>query len=87
MSWWVYLLECRDGSLYCGCTNDLDHRLAVHAAGRGSRYVRSRLPFRLALSIPVDDRSHALRLERAIKKMSHSAKRALADQFQPKETR
>jgi putative endonuclease len=87
MSWWVYLLECRDGSLYCGSTNDLGHRLAVHAAGRGSRYVRSRLPFRLALSIPVDDRSHALRLERAIKKMSHSAKRALADQFQPKETR
>ena len=45
---WVYLLRCADGSLYTGWTNDLDKRLAAHAAGTASRYTRSRLPVELA---------------------------------------
>ena len=42
--WCVYLLRCRDGSLYAGATNDVAGRLARHAAGKGARYTRSRLP-------------------------------------------
>src|SRR5574340_195863 len=45
--WWVYLLRCRDGSLYAGATNDLAGRVARHAAGKGARYTRSRLPVAL----------------------------------------
>ncbi|MDH4129664.1 MAG: GIY-YIG nuclease family protein, partial [Spirochaetota bacterium] len=42
--WYVYLLECSDGSLYCGCTNDIKRRVEEHSNGNGSKYTRSRLP-------------------------------------------
>src|SRR4051812_42812153 len=45
---YVYLLRCRDGSLYCGWTVALETRIAAHATGRGGRYTRSRLPVKLA---------------------------------------
>ncbi len=41
MSWWVYVLECRDGTLYTGCTDDIPRRLAAHNAGRGAKYTRA----------------------------------------------
>jgi predicted GIY-YIG superfamily endonuclease len=47
MRWVVYILRCRDGSLYTGITNDLTKRLAAHRAGTGARYTRARLPVRL----------------------------------------
>ena len=50
MTWFVYILKCRDGSLYTGMTNDLPHRLSVHRSGRGGAYTRSRLPVRLVYS-------------------------------------
>lgn len=74
---WVYLLACRDGSLYCGWTTDLDRRLAAHSAGRGARYTRGRLPVRLAFAAPMPDRSAALREEARIKRLPRAAKLAL----------
>jgi putative endonuclease len=74
---WVYLLRCRDGSLYCGWTNDLDRRLAAHAAGRASRYTRSRLPVALAAALPMADPTAARREEARIKRLRPEAKRAL----------
>ena len=71
---WVYLLRCADGSLYCGWTNDLERRLAAHAAGRASRYTRSRLPVALALAVPQPDRSAAMREENRIKALTKAAK-------------
>ena len=47
MNWVCYLLECADGTLYCGITNDLDKRLNAHNAGEGAKYTRSRLPVTL----------------------------------------
>lgn len=44
MSWWVYLLECRDGTLYTGCTDNIPRRIALHNAGRGAKYTRGRGP-------------------------------------------
>ena len=44
MSWWVYILECRDGTLYTGCTDDIPRRLAMHNAGKGAKYTRGRGP-------------------------------------------
>lgn len=74
---WVYLLHCRDGSLYCGWTSDLERRLAAHRGGRGSRYTASRLPVSLALAQPMVDRSAARREEARIKRLSRGEKLAL----------
>lgn len=74
---WVYLLRCRDGSLYCGWTTDLQARLAAHRAGRASRYTRSRLPVELAFARALEDRSAARREEARIKRMTRTQKLAL----------
>jgi len=72
--WCVYLLRCRDCSLYTGITNDLPKRLKAHAAGKASKYTRSRLPVRLAYSEPQRSKSAALKREAAIKKLSRKEK-------------
>jgi putative endonuclease len=72
--WVVYLLRCRDGSLYTGITNDLARRLAAHRAGKASAYTRSRRPLRLIYREPARDRSAALRREAAIKRLTRKAK-------------
>jgi putative endonuclease len=74
---WVYLLRCRDGSLYTGWTSDLDRRLASHRAGRASRYTASRLPIELALAVPMAGRREAMREEARIKTLDRAAKLAL----------
>ncbi|MCC7257214.1 MAG: GIY-YIG nuclease family protein [Gammaproteobacteria bacterium] len=77
--WYVYVVECADGSLYTGVARDAAARLAQHNAGRGARYTRSRLPVRLVRVEPVADRAAALRREYAIKQLPVAAKRALID--------
>jgi putative endonuclease len=72
--WHVYLLRCRDGSLYAGATNDLARRLARHAAGLGARYTRSRLPVELVFTVRVADRGAALRREFALKRLTRAEK-------------
>ncbi len=72
--WIVYLLRCSDGSLYTGITNDLPKRLTAHAAGRASKYTRSRLPVRLAYSEPQRSKSAAMKREAAIKRLRRAAK-------------
>jgi putative endonuclease len=74
---WVYLLRCRDGSLYTGWTSDLDRRLARHSAGKASRYTASRLPVELACALPMADRTAARREEARIKTLRRGEKLAL----------
>ncbi len=74
---WVYILRCRDGSLYTGWTSDLPRRLAAHRAGRASRYTASRLPVELALALAQADRPQAMREEARIKALDRRAKLAL----------
>ncbi len=57
--YFVYLLRCADGTLYTGCTNDLDRRLAAHNAGKGAKYTRSRRPVVLVYREQAADRSAA----------------------------
>ena len=71
---WIYLLRCRDGSLYCGWTSDLPRRMRAHAAGRASRYTASRRPLELALAVAQPDRSAALREEARVKRLPKPAK-------------
>ncbi|MFM7412869.1 MAG: GIY-YIG nuclease family protein [Planctomycetota bacterium] len=75
--WLVYLLRCSDGSLYTGITNDLPKRLKAHAAGKASRYTRSRLPVKLAYSESQRSKSAALKRELAIKKLRRAEKEKL----------
>lgn len=70
----VYLLRCRDGTLYAGAAVDLDKRLREHRAGRASRYTRARLPVELAWSAEVETWSAALREEARIKRLPRAAK-------------
>lgn len=77
MSWTVYLLRCRDGSLYTGITSDLARRLARHRAGMASAYTRARRPLRLVYTERQPSRSAALRREAALKRLSRAAKLAL----------
>jgi putative endonuclease len=71
---WVYLLRCRDGSLYTGWTTDVDRRLARHRAGTASRYTASRLPVELMVALPMVDRTAARREEARIKRLPRAAK-------------
>jgi putative endonuclease len=73
----VYLLRCRDGTLYAGITTDLVRRLREHNAGRGAAYTRSRLPVKLVYDEPVPDRSAALRREAALRRLDRREKLAL----------
>jgi putative endonuclease len=76
MAWFLYLLECRDGSLYTGITVDVAARYAAHASGRGARYTRSHPPRRILLVQPYPDRSSASKAEYAMKQLSAAQKRA-----------
>jgi putative endonuclease len=76
---WVYLLECADGTLYCGWSTDPERRLEQHQAGTASRYTRSRLPVELVWRRQCEDRSDAMRQEIRIKRLSATDKRALFD--------
>jgi putative endonuclease len=82
---WVYLLRCRDGSLYTGWTVDLDRRLARHRAGAASRYTATRLPVELELAIPMSDRTAARREEARIKRLPRAAKLTLLSAAEQRE--
>lgn len=82
MAAFVYMLRCKDGSLYTGWTNDLEHRLAMHSSGRGAKYTRGRCPLELVYSEELPDKEAALRRECAIKKLRREQKLALLQTWQ-----
>ena len=77
--WFVYMLRCRDGSIYTGCTDHVERRWTVHQSGKGAKYTRSRLPVELVYQEAVEDRSAALRREAAIKKLTRKEKLNLVE--------
>lgn len=76
---YTYLLECADGSLYCGWTNDLEKRVAAHNAGKGAKYTKTRRPVHLVYYETFDTKSEALQREAAIKQLSRAQKLALVN--------
>jgi putative endonuclease len=74
-SWLVYLLECRDGTYYCGITNDLKKRLKDHWTGKGAKYTKARRPLSLIGTIPVPDKVIAAKVEYFIKQQARPSKR------------
>lgn len=77
MGWFVYMLRCRDGSLYTGCTTDLTRRVAAHNAGTGAKYTRARRPVTLVYAQPCGDHTAALQREAAIKRLPKAQKERL----------
>jgi len=74
-SWFVYILECSDKTLYCGITTDLERRLCEHNKGsKGSKYVRARRPAKIVYSERSENRSTAQSREYKIKKMKRYEK-------------
>jgi putative endonuclease len=73
--WFLYLLECLDGSLYTGITTDINARYAMHASGKGARYTRSHPPARLLGFVEYPDRSSASKAEYQIKQLKPAEKR------------
>ena len=77
--WCIYIVECADHTLYTGCTNNLEQRLAAHNQGQGAKYTRGRLPVRLVYQERQLTHSQALQREHQIKQLSHQEKTQLAD--------
>ena len=78
-NWLIYILECRDGSLYCGITNNIEKRLKQHTGEikGGAKYTRSHWPCKLVYKEKSPNRSEALQREIVIKKMSKIEKQTL----------
>lgn len=75
-SWFLYLLECCDGSYYAGISTDVEARFQAHAAGKGARYTRAHPPLRILASRPYVDRSAASRAEWQLKRQPRQRKLA-----------
>lgn len=84
--WFVYLLSCRDSSLYCGMTKDLDRRLDQHNRGRaGAKYTRTRRPVTLVYVRQFPDRTSAARFEYHLKRLDRADKLKLIGKGVPTE--
>ncbi|NCB41580.1 MAG: GIY-YIG nuclease family protein [Clostridia bacterium] len=77
MSYWVYILCCKDNSLYTGITDHLERRMELHNSGKGAKYTRGRAPLILLHKEECPDRSKALKREAEIKKMTRAQKLSL----------
>jgi putative endonuclease len=75
--WYVYMLRCRDGSLYTGIATDVERRIADHLAGKGAKYLRGRGPLKLVFKKQVGEKGLALQVERKVKRLPRHKKEAL----------
>ncbi|MDB9771566.1 GIY-YIG nuclease family protein [Alphaproteobacteria bacterium] len=74
MNWVVYMLECKDNSIYTGIAKNLENRLSKHQSGNGAKYLRGRLPIKLMYKEFFKNRSDATKREIFIKKMNKQEK-------------
>lgn len=76
--WFVYILECADGTFYTGSTNDLEKRVETHNSGNGAKYTKARLPVKLVYHEEFEDKKEAMKREWFIKhKLSRKQKMEL----------
>lgn len=79
--WFLYILQCGDGTLYTGVTNDIEKRLEAHRQGKGAKYTRGRGPLRLVYRETCPDRSCAQHREAQVKKLSRTKKQEMIGAF------
>ncbi|MFD2656088.1 GIY-YIG nuclease family protein [Gracilibacillus thailandensis] len=70
----VYILKCKDETLYTGYTTDIERRMKMHEQGRGAKYTRGRAPFQLQYQQQCKTKSEAMQLEAKIKKLTRKQK-------------
>ena len=75
--WKLYILRCKDGTLYCGITTDVSARLEAHRTGKGAKYTRGRAPLELVYTEECADHSAALKRELAVKRLTRQQKEEL----------
>lgn len=75
--WILYILECKDGTLYTGITDNLQRRLHAHRSGKGAKYTRGRAPLTLRYVEPCESHSQALHREIQIKRLTRCEKLTL----------
>ena len=83
MNWYVYILRCKDDTLYCGITPDMKRRLAQHRSGKGAKYTRGRGPLELVYCEALPSHSDALKQEIAIKRLTRAQKLDLIAKNKP----
>lgn len=74
MSWYVYIIECRDKTLYTGMTNNLQRRVKAHNSGNGGRYTSYRCPVKLVYFEAQPNKSAAQKREAQIKRLARAEK-------------
>ena len=84
--WYLYILRCKDDTLYTGITTDVEKRLEAHRAGRGAKYTRGRTPLELVYRETCGTHSQALKREVEIKKMTRQEKQNLIGKTEEKPT-
>lgn len=72
--WYVYILQCADGTLYTGITTDVNRRLNEHNSGKGAKYTRTRLPVMIVAVSEAGSRSEASKEEYRIKQLTREQK-------------
>ena len=75
--WYLYIIRCRDGSLYTGIATDVEGRLADHRANKGARYLRGRGPLKLVFKQQIGEKGRALKIEHKVKNLPKHKKEAL----------
>ncbi len=75
--WYLYILRCKDDSLYTGITTDVEKRLEAHRSGKGAKYTRGRGPLELVYRECCGSHSEALKREHQIKRLTRSEKHQL----------
>lgn len=71
---YVYIVECKDGTLYTGWTNNLKKRIEMHSNGKGAKYTRGRGPVKLVHYEEFEEKTDALKREYEIKQMTRDKK-------------
>ena len=77
MKHYAYIVECADGTYYCGYTNDLEKRMETHNRGKGAKYTKPRLPVVLVYYEEFETKEEAMSREWHLKQLSHAQKQAL----------
>ncbi len=78
-NWFIYMVQCSDGTLYTGCTNDLEARLEAHNSQNGAKYTRGRTPVKLVYQEFCQNRSEAQQREHQIKQLTREEKLILCE--------
>ena len=75
--WYLYILRCKDNTLYTGITTDVEKRLEAHRSGKGAKYTRGRAPLELVYQESCESHSEALKREAEIKRLTRKEKELL----------